>query len=419
MKRLITILALATATALTATAQQLSLTVNVSNDNNAAKTAVPVVVPLNKYDIDVKSALVTLNGQEIACQLDDIDRDGGYDELCFVTDVAKKTTLTFGVTLYSQGKPRKYEPHTFAEMLLPNKKVKIKNKQNIFISEISVNRGSASSFHSLHHHGPAFENEFTAFRLYFDHRQTVDMYGKIRKGLEIKDTQFYPDSTQKANGYGDDVLWVGDTFGLGCLRGWDGQKPTMFDDCDRRAMRIVASGPVRAIVEVADYGWNTQNAGKEPVDVTTRYTVYAGRREATVDVTFRKQATGYEFATGLINVKNSVGMSDGHGLRGCWGTDWPVALKDSAGHKPETVGMGIYVPEKFIVKELPANKDNYPFVVGNADNGLRYYINFCSANENFGYHNAQQWFGYLETWRKDIDTPVTITINTTQQNKDV
>ena len=57
-----------------------------------------------------------------------------------------------------------------------------------------------------------------AYRIYFDHRQTVDIYGKYNKGLELKQTQFYPDENQKKAGFGDDVLWVGSTLGLGTLR---------------------------------------------------------------------------------------------------------------------------------------------------------------------------------------------------------
>lgn len=88
---------------------------------------------------------------------------------------------------------------------------------------------------SLHHHGAAFENDMVAYRIYFDHRQTVDIYGKYNKGLELKQTQFYPDENQKKAGFGDDVLWVGSTLGLGTLRGWDGSKPTMLTDVEKEA----------------------------------------------------------------------------------------------------------------------------------------------------------------------------------------
>ena len=82
------------------------------------------------------------------------------------------------------------------------------NKQNLYISSLTVEKGT-NPYWQLHHHGPAFENKLVAYRIYFDHRQTVDIYGKYHQGLELRDTQFYPDSLQKASGYGDDVLWVG------------------------------------------------------------------------------------------------------------------------------------------------------------------------------------------------------------------
>ena len=101
-------------------------------------------------------------------------------------------------------------------MMLTNKKIKSTNKQDLYISSLTVDNGT-NPYWMLHHHGPAFENEMVAYRIYFDHRQTVDTYGKYHKGLELKQTQFYPDDEQKAKGFGDDVLWVGNTFGLGAL----------------------------------------------------------------------------------------------------------------------------------------------------------------------------------------------------------
>lgn len=59
----------------------------------------------------------------------------------------------------------------------------------------------------MHHHGPAFESELVAYRLYFDKKQTVDIYGKFNKGFEIKESQFYPTDEQLARGFGDDVCW--------------------------------------------------------------------------------------------------------------------------------------------------------------------------------------------------------------------
>lgn len=406
MKRKFVTMAFLAATLSMAAAQK-TLNVNVENSSKTARKAAPVIIQLGKCGIDVKSALVKKDGTEIPSQLDDLDGDGKYDELCFITDIDKKSKQTFSVTLEDSGSPREYDQQVYVEMLLTNKKIKSNNKQNLYISSLTVDNG-VNPYWMLHHHGPAFENDMVAYRIYFDHRQTVDIYGKYRKGLELKQTQFYPSKEQKADGFGDDVLWVGETFGLGALRGWDGSAPQMLKDVDHRTLRIVSRGPLRTVVEVIDDGWNTMNAGKDKIDMTTRYTLYAGRRDCFVDIKFNKQVPDYQFATGIINVKNSVELSDRHGLRGCWGTDWPVSEKDSAGHKRETVGLGISIPAKNVVKELPADKDNYPYVIGNATDELHYNITFCSDNENFGFHSSKEWFEYLKAWKEELEAPVKV-----------
>ena len=388
---------------------QKTIEVNVTNPTKTDRQAQPVIVQLKDTGMDVKSALVRLNGTEIPSQLDDMNGDGQYDELCFLTDIAPKGRQTFTVELLPTGTPRSYEQKVYADMMLTNKKIKSTNKQDLYISSLTVDNDTNPDW-MLHHHGPAFENEMVAYRIYFDHRQTVDTYGKYHKGLELKQTQFYPDDEQKAKGFGDDVLWVGNTFGLGALRGWDGTEPQMLQDVDHRTLRILSRGPLRTVVEVIDDGWNTMNPGKEKITMSTLYILYTGRRDVQVDIRFNKPATGYEFATGIINVKDSEEFSDKQGLRGCWGTDWPVSAKDSVGHKRETVGLGICIPAKNIVRELPVNKDNYPYVVNTATDELHYFITFGSDNEDFGYHSAKEWFEYLKAWKKDLEAPLQVKV---------
>lgn len=372
--------------------------------SKVAQDDAPVVLDLAKYG-DIQSALVTIDGAETPCQLDDLDRDGTSDELAFLTSFSKKGRKTAVVTLYADGTPRSYPARTFAEIVLGNPKVKEKNKHNIYLSSITLTRETADQYHVLHHHGVAFENELVAMRIYMDQRQTVDLYGKYRKGLELHDTQFYASAVQKAQGYGDDVLWVGNTFGLGALRGWDGSAPTMLSDVEGRTQRIVAQGPVRTIVEMDDYRW-TVAPGMRPVNMTVRYTLYAGHRDCDVTATFSRDMSASEFSTGIINVKSSTEFTDHAGLRGCWGTDWPAT--DTLNWKRETVGLGIYVPAAYKVREVAANKDNYAFVVRPVGKTLRYSLAYCSDNENFGYHTASDWFAFLKEWKKRVDNPVMV-----------
>jgi hypothetical protein len=211
----------------------------------------------------------------------------------------------------------------------------------------------------------------------------------------------------KEQGYGDDVLWVGQTFGLGAFRGWDGQQPTLVEPVRSRTQRVISYGPLRAIVEVVDRGWKV-DAQREPVNMTLRYTQYAGHRDTDVDVFFNKDVTDYRFSTGIINVKGSEEFSDKKGLRACWGTDYPAA--DTIKWKRETVGLAVYVPQKNIVSEEPANKDNYAYVLKVDEKHMAYKVIYTSDNESFGYHSAKEWFNFLKEWKKEVEQPVSITV---------
>ena len=388
----------------TTTMAQQTITVSVSNPVNTNRTDQPVVIPLAKYG-DIRSALVTSDGKEIACQLDDLDQDEQFDELCFLADLAGKEKKQYTVQLYQQGEPRPYPARVYAEMLMRNDKVKEKNRHDNYIESITARGDCANSYNLQHHHGVDFESELNGIRIYFDKRQTLDLYGKFKKRLELKETQFYTSDEQKTQGYGDDVLWVGNTFGLGAFRGWDGKEPTMIDPVRSRTQRIISYGPLRTIVEVIDRGWKA-DAAKSPINMTLRYTQYAGHRDTDVDVLFNKDVSGYRFSTGIINVKDSEEFSDHKGLRACWGTDYPST--DTVKWNRETVGLAICIPNKHIASEEAANKDNYAFVVKTDGSRLSYKINYTSANEEFGYHTAREWFDYLKAWKREVEQPIQV-----------
>lgn len=405
-KKMLSALLLAACT-LTAQANK-TLTVTVSNPMSQARKDVPVIVKLSSYG-DVRSAVVTLNHQEIPCQLDDLDQDETYDELCFLADFDRKGEQQYTVTLFDSGEPRQYPARVYAEMVMANtkdKKLK-KHQQNNYIEAITARGDAAYTYNLQHHHGVDFESELNGIRIYFDARQTLDLYGKYKKQLELKDTQFYTTDEQKAQGYGDDVLWVGQTFGLGAFRGWNGKQPTHVEPVRTRTQRIISYGPLRAIVEVVDRGWKV-DANKAPINMTLRYTQYAGHRDTDVDVFFNKDVSSYRFSTGIINVKGSEEFSDKKGLRACWGTDYPAA--DTLKWKRETVGLAVLVPQKNIVSEEPANKDNYAYVLQVEGSHMAYKVNYTSANETFGYHSAREWFDYLAAWKREVEQPVKVSI---------
>ena len=136
------------------------------------------------------------------------------DELVFVADLPAHGRKTFQVTLSSEKSTKTYPERVYADMfIVDNKKGKHQRVQAITVP------GTSNIYSMVRPHGPVLESELVGYRLYFNEKQTPDIYGKFNKGLEIKESQFYPTDEQLAKGFGDDVLRVFDSCGPGALKG--------------------------------------------------------------------------------------------------------------------------------------------------------------------------------------------------------
>lgn len=389
-------------------AETKTIKVKLTNPLNVKRSDVPVVVSLRDVQFNVVDAVVKDGDMEVSSQIDDLDRNLRNDELAFVIDMEAKGKKTLTVELYSDKQTeRNYPRRTYGDMIVRDFKTKKKNKFPGYIHSLSAPEG-VDVFHLLHHHGADFESELVAYRVYFDERQTYDLYGKYNKQLELQTSQFYPDDEQLSAGYGDDVLWAGQTVGLGALRGWDGQKPTMVSPVKSRGQRMVVSGPVRTIVELTDEGWQL---GGQTFNIRQNVIIYAGHRDCEVQVYQDAPVKEVQFATGVINLNGKM-YSDHKGLVGDWGGNWPNGAKDSIAGKPKiVVGLAVNVPEKYVISEPANQKDQFLYTLGmKGSDRLTYNMAFTCDKETFGFKDAKEWFAWMKQWKKELDNPVKVTV---------
>lgn len=375
--------------------------VTIENHWENAKMNEPIVINLQniKLNFQVRSITVWDNGREIPSQLDDMNGDRKPDELAFVIDMPAKSTKNLTLSFSSETSGQKYKPQVHAQMLISDKKGK-----HVPITSLTI-PGTSNVYNQLHHHGPAFESELVGYRIYFDQKQTVDIYGKFNKGFEIQASGYYPSDEQLAKGFGDDVLRVSGSCGVGALKGWNGKKATHIEPVDYRTERIVSYGPIRTIVEVEANGWKYQNS---ELNMINRYTLYAGHRDVQVDVFFEEPLKDQTFCTGVQNIKGSDHFSDHEGLIACWGTDWPV--NDTVKYAKETVGLATCLPSKY-AKEEVRDKANYLYLVKvENEKTFRYHICFTSMKETFGYKTKEEWFKYVQNWKNELNHPCVVRI---------
>ena len=405
----ICLLALAAPLAASAQTNEKTISIVVENTWASDKVDEPVVLRLAdlKPGFEVRSATVYGGkNEEIPSQLDDLDRDTETDELAFVVNIPARTKQTLQVVLSDQPSEKKYPARVYAQMRLNDKSQKNPHIRYItFEGSVPVKQ----SYSAMYHHGPAFESELVAFRAYMDNRQSIDLYGKKFRRLELAETNFYSKKEQLAAGYGDDVLWAGTSIGVGSFRGWVGGKLQTIDTVESRSAGVLASGPVRTVVEFFDRNWQYDGA---VLNMTQRYTLYAGHRDVRVDISFREaeEAASKTFATGVQKLeRDNVGFLDADGLAGSWGSN--LAYKnDTVNHPRETVGLGIYVPRRYLLSKQE-DENNYLYQMRpDKDGKLTYYFTFAAAKEERGYKNSKEWFAALPSWQSSVAHPCKVTI---------
>lgn len=279
--------------------------------------------------------------------------------------------------------------------------------------------GKNDTYHQLHHHGVAVESELMAYRIYFDRKQTIDPYCKRKPQLELAQSYWYPNDSLLALGYGDDILRVSGTVGVGSVKYWQitnyqlpitNGKLCHIEPVAERSQRIVSQSRTSATIEVAVKGWTLvlpeDQSTSRPVDLTTRYTMRAGHRDMRCDVSLSEPVEGLCTGVQTIPAKGANHQSQitnyqlpNGTLLASFGTDWPV--NDSVRFAKETVGLAVFIPKAF-AGDIVQDKSNLLCLLKGTT--PHFYLTCCGATkENHPVAtSAEEWLIYLRKWAKGL-----------------
>ena len=291
-------------------AQQIkNIKIAISNPGDHPRNATDIVIPIAQLqkvapDFTPGSIIVTvsdagtleqdasaLQTEELPSQVDDLDGDGKGDELAFQADLAPHQTR---IVTISYG-----------------------NQERIWRLRGDYQQRAAALF-SQKIEGLGWESERVAFRVYFDSRNAIDLYGKRRPTLQLKmfaspDYTYHDESPE-----GRDIYKVGDAIGIGSVAGLVDGKVIKVAEVKERKWRIISSGPVRAIVELEYDGWS---AGGRIIDLRSRITQWAGERGFTHTI-FAKPSDGFDFVTGLPAKAGIEPLTSGKDSPAEWLATW-------------------------------------------------------------------------------------------------
>lgn len=387
------------------TALLTSLSVSVTNPISESRADVPVIIPIPSSAGDVKSASIT-GMPGVPYQLDDMNSDGIADELVMMVDLKPDESRTLNIKLSNESAANDVEPGTHAYIKLNDK-----NKKYPKIAAITYpgDVNNREMYSSIYGHGAVLEGLYNAIRVYMDNRQSVDLYSKNRPQLELETTGFYTTRQQLSEGYGRDILWAGTSVAMGSFRGWLNDAPTTIDTVATRGQRIVSTGPLRSVIEVEDRDWVYNGT---PICMVQRYTIFKGHRDYEVEITLKGAPNGSVFATGVQKImNNNTGFIDPAGLAGSWGDNLPDKGMPEV---TDTLGLGIYVPEPYLVRTLE-DEVNYLTLVSPDKNGkIKYSIIAAALRDETSPRSDKEWFAHLKQWQRLLSNPVKVTVKKTR-----
>lgn len=166
--------------------------------------------------------------------------------------------------------------------------------------------------------GMGWESERIAFRLYFDKRNAIDIYGKKRPMLLLNRFATPGYVYHNASPDGRDIYLVANAIGLGAVAGWVNGSAAKVTDVADRKWRIISTGPVRAIVEFTYDGWKV---GGRTITLKSRITQWAGERGFTQTIT-SSNAGDFTFATGMSRQQNIPGTLSRPDATTPWAAMW-------------------------------------------------------------------------------------------------
>ena len=155
--------------------------------------------------------------------------------------------------------------------------------------------------------GPAWENENVAFRMYFDERNGIDIFGKKTKEMVLD--RVGSQALGKEQNYhamaewGMDVLKVGTSLGAGSIALLVGDSIYRLGDVREEHYRKLTETPEGSSFELTYRGWEV--AGRQ-LDVTWTIAIEPGTFGYASTVTVEGLQGGEELLTGIVNLHSDT-----------------------------------------------------------------------------------------------------------------
>ncbi|MCE5250775.1 DUF4861 domain-containing protein [bacterium] len=338
------------------------------------------------------------NGHWIPHQLDDLDQDGLWDEVFFMTDFKPLESKTFFLYIGFNFRG-KVEHETHAELGWYEKQLV-----------------------------PYWESKLMGWKLWYS--TDVDMFGKREPMLVIPE-----EAPRHISGYvapsefGHDIMTVSETFGAGglCLFE-DPSQPGLISrprfnpyhdkgpvHAARYSYHTVLNGPLRSMVKVRCLNWRT---GRGEYEYEQTYTAYKNKSYSisTVHFTmFLPEERGTGFGCGIRKMPNEYTIFRNEGMvvsfaKDVIASDPDVEKEWETQLKLDFEGIALVVPDSLKPRYqfVEAYEGNHAMCIPVTENHTYEYLIAAGWSEGTVNRNEQEFRKYMLDTQKEYNNPVVI-----------
>lgn len=346
------------------------------------------------------------NGHAIYHQMDDLDKDGIWDELFFQTDIKARSEKT--IYIYLGENIRGWNKHY-----------------------THANIGSYAR-----HQMPFWETENVGWKIWF--ANSVDVYAKrkpilMSQHLYMENLDGYGVSAIDRD-WGSDIQSVAGSFGGGAICLFEDQQkpdvvsmprftPTKLETAPksnwnagqisdtRYAYEVIVNGPVRSIIKIKGMNWNTDHGSYAYEQYYTVYAKQSYTASKVIFTTFSADKPGVKMGAGFRKKpeENHFLQEDGIII-----SSGPEAIKDPENiddrkeHKVEFIGTALIVKDSYKpeYQYVSDHKGNHTFRIGAAkDNSFEFMLS-SAWSEGAVYNNKQDFTDYIRKTSMEYNSPV-------------
>lgn len=233
-------------------------------------------------------------------QLDDLNKDGSWDELAFTCDFMPLDKLVIKIERIVDKQLCNFQRKTnirFARFI-PDKG-KYEEADSAFRLKVSM---IDSTNQYLQFEGPGWENDMIAFRNYFDERNGIDIFGKVTTRMVLDNVGINEDYHVPQN-WGMDILKVGNSLGAGAIGVVYKDSLYRVSAVEKASFKIITEGPVRSIL---DFDFKELKINGLSCGLKHRISIIAGEFGYRSSISFYNCNDKIDIVSGIVNLHNTA-----------------------------------------------------------------------------------------------------------------